>query len=78
MSTSNVFFRGISNGLDSLAGNNNSRSRAYNHGFYHNLSGLFRHRKFFSRNEEDTQSESTRVIVQCNKDRFGLPGLYDD
>ena len=78
MSTSNAFFRGISNGLDSFPGNNNSRSRAYNHGFYHNLSGLFRHRKFFSRNEESTQSESTRVIVQCNKDRFGLPGLYDD
>ena len=78
MSTSNAFFRGISNGLDSFPGNNNSRSRAYNHGFYHNLSGLFRHRKFFSRNEEDTQSESTRVIVQCNKERFGLPGLYDD
>ena len=78
MSTSNAFFRGISNGLDSFPGNNNSRSRAYNHGFYHNLSGLFRHRKFFSRNEEDTQSESTRVIVQCNKERCGLPGLYDD
>ena len=78
MSTSNAFFRGISNGLDSFPGNNNSRSRAYNHGFYHNLSGLFRHRKFFSRNKEDTQSESTRVIVQYNKDRFGLPGLYDD
>ena len=78
MSTSNAFFRGISNGLDSLTGNNNSQSRAYNHGFYHNLSALFRHRKFFSRNEESTQSESTRVIVQCNKERFGLPGLYDD
>ena len=75
MSTSNAFFRGISNGLDSLTGNNNIRSIAYNHGFYHNLSGLFRHRKFFSRNEESTQSESTRVIVHCNKDRFGLPGL---
>ena len=78
MSTNNVFFRGISSGLDSLTENNNSRSRAYNHGFYHSLSGLFRHRKFFSRNEESTQSESRRVIVQCNKDRFGFPGLYDD
>ena len=78
MSTSNAFFRGISNSLDSFPGNNNSRSRAYNHVFSHNLIALIWHRKFFSRNEEDTQSESTRVIVQCNKDRFGLPGLYDD
>ena len=78
MSTSNAFFRGISNGLDSLTGNNNSQSRAYNHGFYHNLSALFRHRKFFSRNEESTQSESRRVIEQYNKDRFGLAGVYDD
>ena len=78
MSTSNAFFRGISNGLDSFPGNNNSRSRAYNHWFSHNLIALIWHRKFFSRNEESTQSESRRAFTQNNKDRFGLPGVYTD
>ena len=78
MSTSNAFFRGISNDLDSLTGNNNSRSRAYNHWFSHNLIALIWHRKFFSRNEESTQSESRRAFTQNNKDRFGLPGVYTD
>ena len=78
MSTSNAFFRGTSSVLDSLTGNNNSRSRDYYHGFSHYLIALTRHRKFFSRNEESTQSESRRVIAQNNKDRFGLPGVYAD
>ena len=78
MSTSNAFFRGTSSVLDSLTGNNNSRSRDCCHGFSHYLIALTRRRKFFSRNEESTQSESRRAFTQNNKDRFGLPGVYAD
>ena len=73
--SNNGFFRGISNGLDSIPGFKDSPQRAMIHGDYHTIVGVL---KFIVGNGEGAKAEFDRANEQYEKARLGLPGLYGD